>query len=349
MDQAVQVWREGRAGRIRLHRPKAFNALTLAMLQAIHAAVDAFSAEPDVHFLLIDAPERGFCAGGDVRGIRAGAMAGDRGAARIFFSAEYALNQAIAECRKPVVALVDGVCMGGGIGISVHGSHRIATERAMFAMPETAIGLFPDVGTSFLLPRLPGWLGLYMGLTGARMVGADAVHAGLATHFVQSKNLPALAAAMVQDGVAVIAALAEPLPAFSLAAARPLDRRGVQRPLGSGHRGAAGAGSHKLRAGNAAHAAPEFPQRGALEFCPAPRRGASRLAPGPGGGAGAGATRGVPAGICRGRARRPGGQGPRAELAAGAPGGCGPGRDQRAFCRYASIARYSSTFGSATR
>jgi enoyl-CoA hydratase len=222
MDQAVQAWREGRAGRIRLHRPKAFNALTLAMLQTIHAAVESLSADPDVHFLLIDAPERGFCAGGDVRSIREGAMAGDRDAARVFFSTEYALNQAIAECRKPFVTLVGGVCMGGGIGISVHGSHRIATERAMFAMPETAIGLFPDVGTSFLLPRLPGWLGMYMGLTGARMVGADAVHAGLATHFVQSKDLPALTAALVQDGVAVIAALAEPLPAFSLAAARPL-------------------------------------------------------------------------------------------------------------------------------
>ena len=222
MDQEVQVWREKRAGRIRLQRPQALNALTLGMIQAIHQAVDAFSADPDVHFLLIDAPERGFCAGGDVRGIRAASMAGDRSAARIFFSAEYALNQAIAECPKPFVALVDGVCMGGGIGISVHGSHRIATERAMFAMPETAIGLFPDVGTSFLLPRLPGALGLYMGLTGARMVGADAVHAGLATHFVRRDSLPALEAAIVQDGVAVIASFAEPLPAFSLAAARPL-------------------------------------------------------------------------------------------------------------------------------
>ena len=118
------------------------------------------------------------------------------------------------------MALVDGVCMGGGIGISVHGSHRIATERAMFAMPETAIALFPDVGTSYLLPRLPGALGYYMGLTGARMVGADAVHAGLATHFVRRDLLPALEAALVRDGVAVIAAFSEPLPAFSLAAAR---------------------------------------------------------------------------------------------------------------------------------
>jgi enoyl-CoA hydratase/carnithine racemase len=221
MDQEVQVWREGRAGRIRLHRPQALNALTLGMLRAIHTALDAFCADPDVHFLLIDAPERGFCAGGDVRGIRVAAMAGERSAARTFFASEYELNQAIAECPKPVVALVDGVCMGGGIGIAVHGRHRIATERATFAMPETAIGLFPDVGTSFLLPRLPGALGFYMGLTGARMAGADAVHAGLATHFVRRDSLPALAAALAQDGVAVIASFAEPLPAFSLAAARP--------------------------------------------------------------------------------------------------------------------------------
>ncbi len=222
MDQEVQVWREGRAGRIRLYRPQALNALTLGMIEAIHAAVDVLSADPDVHFLLLDAPERGFCAGGDVRGLRAAALAGDHDAARIFFSAEYALNQAIADCAKPVVSFIDGVCMGGGIGISAHGSHRVATERAMFAMPETAIGLFPDVGTSFLLPRLPGALGFYMGLTGARMVGADAVHAGLATHFMPSDSLPGLEAALVQDGVAAIAAFAEPLPAFSLAAARPV-------------------------------------------------------------------------------------------------------------------------------
>jgi enoyl-CoA hydratase len=222
MDQEVQVWREGRAGRIRLRRPQALNALTLGMIQAIHKAIDAFSADPTVHLLLVDAPERGFCAGGDVRDIRTAAMAGDRSAAMIFFSAEYSLVQAIAECPKPFVVLVDGVCMGGGIGISAHGSHRIATERAMFAMPETAIALFPDVGTSFLLPRLPGALGLYMGLTGARMVGADAAHAGLATHFVQRASLPALEAAIVEDGVAVIASFAEPLPAFSLAASRPV-------------------------------------------------------------------------------------------------------------------------------
>lgn len=217
MNQAVQVWRDGRAGRIRLNRPKALNALDLAMVRQMHAAIEDFAADPAVHVVLVDAPERGFCAGGDVRSVRAAVLAGDPSAIDVFFRSEYALNQAIAELRKPYVALVDGICMGGGVGISVHGSHRIATEMAMFAMPETAIALFPDVGTSFLLPRLPGALGMYLGLTGARMMGADAVHAGLATHFVPRDALPALRAALPDDGVAAVAAHAQPLPPFSLA------------------------------------------------------------------------------------------------------------------------------------
>ncbi len=220
MDQAVQVWREGRAGRIRLNRPKALNSLNLRMVTAIHAALDDFAGDPAVHLVLVDAPERGFCAGGDVRSAREAALAGDVSGVEAFFRAEYALNRAIAELRKPYVALVDGVCMGGGIGISVHGSHRIATEKAVFAMPETAIALFPDVGTSYLLPRLPGALGMYCGLTGARMAGADAVHAGFATHFVPSEFLGELAEAVMRDGVAVIAGFAAPLPAFTLEGAR---------------------------------------------------------------------------------------------------------------------------------
>ena len=220
MDPSVQIWREGRAGRIRLNRPKALNALDLEMVRLIREALEGFGADPLVQVIMLDAPERGFCAGGDIRMLRAAALAGDEAAATGFFTQEYAMNLAIAELRKPYVALIDGVCMGGGIGVSVHGSHRIASEKAIFAMPETAIALFPDVGASYVLPRLPGELGLYMGLTGARMVGADAVHAGLATHFVPSAKFEALAAAIMQDGVAVISEYAEPLPAFSLAAQR---------------------------------------------------------------------------------------------------------------------------------
>jgi enoyl-CoA hydratase len=184
MDQAVLAWREQRVGRIRLNRPAVLNALDLNMVRLIRAALDDFRADPAIHAVMIDAAgERAFCAGGDIRAIRAHGMAGETAETQEFFTAEYALNQAIADYPKPYVALIDGTCLGGGIGVSVHGSHRIATENAMFAMPETGIGLFPDIGASFFLPRLPGKLGLYLGLTGTRMKGADAVHAGLATHF----------------------------------------------------------------------------------------------------------------------------------------------------------------------
>jgi enoyl-CoA hydratase/carnithine racemase len=149
-------------------------------------------------------------------------MAGDAAPIKAFFAAEYALNQAIADFPKPWVALIDGLCLGGGIGVSVHGSHRIATENAAFAMPETAIALFPDIGATFLLPRLPGALGMFLALTGTRVTGADAVHVGLATHYVPQARLPELSAAIAADGVAVIAGFAEPLPPFSLAPHRAL-------------------------------------------------------------------------------------------------------------------------------
>ena len=134
MEQSVQVWRDGRAGRIRLNRPKAFNALSLEMVGLIHTALKDFRRDPQVHLVLIDAPERGFCAGGDIRSLRAGVLAGDTAAVTGFFRAEYAMNQSVADLGKPCVALIDGICMGGGIGLSVHGSHRIATEKAVFAM-----------------------------------------------------------------------------------------------------------------------------------------------------------------------------------------------------------------------
>ncbi len=223
MDEVVNAWRDGRVGRIQLNRPKALNALDLTMVQLIHIALEDFEDDPAVHAVVIEAAgERAFCAGGDVRAIRAQGMAGEAGPIRAFFAAEYALNQAIADFPKPYVALIDGLCLGGGIGVSVHGSHRIATEYAAFAMPETAIALFPDIGATFFLPRLPGALGMYLALTGARITGADAVHAGIATHYVPRARLKELSAAIAADGVAVIAGLAEPLPAFSLAPHRGL-------------------------------------------------------------------------------------------------------------------------------
>jgi enoyl-CoA hydratase len=223
MDQAVLAWRERRVGRIRLNRPAVLNALDLNMIQLIAAALEGFRADPAVHAVLIDAAgERAFCAGGDICAIRTHNMAGETAGTAAFFTAEYALNQAIADYPKPYVALIDGACLGGGIGVSVHGSHRIATEHAMFAMPETGIALFPDIGASYFLPRLPGRLGRYLGLTGTRLKGADGVHAGLATHFCPRARLPAMAEAIGRDGVAAIAALCEPLPVFTLAPARAL-------------------------------------------------------------------------------------------------------------------------------
>ncbi len=218
MDMTVNVWVEGRVGRIRLNRPKALNALDLEMVEQVEAALERFKGMAEVHAVLVDATgEKAFCAGGDVRAIRAQGMAGETTPIAAFFEAEYRMNQTIAEYPKPYVALVDGICLGGGIGISVHGSHRVASEHAMFAMPETAIALFPDIGATYLLPRMPGALGMFLALTGTRILGADAVHAGLATHFVSRARLPALAQAIAADGVAVIAAFAEPLPAFTLA------------------------------------------------------------------------------------------------------------------------------------
>jgi enoyl-CoA hydratase/carnithine racemase len=212
------VTREGRIGRLVLDRPKALNALDLGMIRTLRAALADWHDVAPVQAVVIDsASDRAFCAGGDIRAIRSHALAGETDAVELFFAEEYALNAAIAEFPKPYVALIDGICMGGGIGVSVHGDVRVTTEHGVFAMPETAIGMFPDIGATFVLPRLPGELGMYLGLTGQRMAGADAVHAGLATHFVPRARLPALREALERDGAAAVAPLAETLPPFSLA------------------------------------------------------------------------------------------------------------------------------------
>ena len=220
-EESVVVRRDRRIGRILLNRPKALNALDLPMIRACAEALEAWRSDPAIHAVVIEgAGDRAFCAGGDIRAVRSHAMAGETEPVESFFAEEYALNQAIAEYPKPYVALIDGICMGGGIGVSVHGAYRVATEHAMFAMPETAIGFFPDIGATYLLPRLPGSLGMYLGLTGTRVQGADAVHAGFATHFVPRAQLPALAAALAVDGVAVLGPHAAPLPPFALAPQR---------------------------------------------------------------------------------------------------------------------------------
>jgi enoyl-CoA hydratase/carnithine racemase len=225
MTESVIAEIRGRVGLLTLNRPAALNALDQAMIRALTAALTAWRDRPDIHAVVIAGEGRAFCAGGDIRAVREAALAGDDASIAAFFGEEYALNLLIAAYPKPYVALIDGICLGGGIGVSVHGRYRVATETAMFAMPETGIALFPDVGASYFLPRLPGALGLFLGLTGTRLVGADAVHAGLATHFVPKGALPALAGALARDGVAALASFAAPLPAFSLADQLPaIDR-----------------------------------------------------------------------------------------------------------------------------
>jgi len=220
-EQSVIARRDGRAGRILLNRPKALNALDLEMIRSLTRMLTDWHDDPHVHVVVIEgAGDRAFCAGGDIRALRDAQLSGNRPAADAFFSEEYALNRMIATYPKPYVALIDGICMGGGIGVSVHAPYRVASEHAMFAMPETAIGFFPDIGATFFLPRLPGRIGAYLGLTGARMQGADAVHAGLATQFTPRAQLVALSKALAQDGAGALAEYAGALPAFSLAAHR---------------------------------------------------------------------------------------------------------------------------------
>ena len=225
-EQSVVARRDGRVGRILLNRPKALNALDLPMIQACAAALAKWRDDPSIHAVVIEgAGERAFCAGGDIRAIRGHAMAGETDIVESFFREEYALNQAIASYPKPYIALVDGICMGGGIGVSVHGPYRVASEHAMFAMPETAIGFFPDIGASYFLPRLPGELGMYLGLTGTRVLGSDAVHAGFATHYVPRTKIAELSRLLALDGPAALGAFAEPISAFAMQA----DRAAIDR------------------------------------------------------------------------------------------------------------------------
>jgi len=217
----VIAQREGAAGTILMNRPRALNALDLGMIEGFAGAIAAFRADPAVRLVVLEgAGGRAFCAGGDVRRIREMALAGDAAGVEAFFAGEYAVNQAIAVFGKPWISLIDGVCMGGGIGVSVHGSHRVVTEHALLAMPETAIALFPDVGTSFVLPRLPGAVGKWLALTGARLKGAEAVEAGLATHFVPRASLPALRAALLDGDSGAVARFAEAVPPGAVAAVR---------------------------------------------------------------------------------------------------------------------------------
>ncbi|NXJ03429.1 HIBCH protein, partial [Odontophorus gujanensis] len=188
----VLLQKKGDAGIITLNRPKVLNALSLPMIRQIYPQIKAWEQDPETFLIIIKgAGEKAFCAGGDVRAIADAGRAGDR-LIQDYFREEYTLNNAVGTCKKPYVALIDGITMGGGVGLSVHGHFRVATEKTVFAMPETAIGLFPDVGGGYFLPRLSGKIGYFLALTGFRLKGRDVLKAGIATHFVESAKLPDL-------------------------------------------------------------------------------------------------------------------------------------------------------------
>ncbi|WP_339872248.1 enoyl-CoA hydratase/isomerase family protein [uncultured Brevundimonas sp.] len=190
---------ESGVGRITLNRPRALHALNHPMCDLMIAALRDWQDDESVLSVLIDhAGERGFCAGGDIRMI-AESGAGDAVAARAFFHAEYRLNALLFDYPKPVTAIVDGIVMGGGVGISEPAVVRIATERTTYAMPETGIGLFPDVGGGWFLPRLPGYAGTWLALTGARLKAADTVPLGIHTHFLPSDEVDAFRTILAAD------------------------------------------------------------------------------------------------------------------------------------------------------
>ncbi|THD85780.1 enoyl-CoA hydratase/isomerase family protein [Aliigemmobacter aestuarii] len=225
---------EGRAGRVTLNRPAALNALTYPMCLALDAALIGWRDDPSVDLVVIDAAgDRAFCAGGDIAELYAKGRAGEYHFGQDFWRDEYRMNARIAEFPKPVVSLMQGFTMGGGVGVSCHASHRIVGETAQVAMPECGIGLVPDVGGSFLLALAPGRLGEYLGTTGTRMGPGDAIFAGFADTFVPQADWPALIAELCTGDVAAIERFARPAPDAGLPALLPqIDRHFGGETLG---------------------------------------------------------------------------------------------------------------------
>ncbi len=189
--------RRGHAGVVTLNRPRALNALTLGMVRELAAALDEWEHDPQVrHVVILGAGEKAFCAGGDIRLLHDLGKAGRIEEQRGFWREEYVLNKRIKAYPKPYVAVIDGIVMGGGVGVSLHGSHRVAGPKYLFAMPEVGIGFFPDVGATFALPRLPGATGTWLAATGDRIGQADAVALGLATSAIAGDDIPAFLAAL---------------------------------------------------------------------------------------------------------------------------------------------------------
>lgn len=191
--------RVGGLGLITLNRPDALNALTLGMCHAIEAQLKIWRDDPGVKAVTVQGAGRAFCAGGDIRALYDLGLAKDEYPYR-FYHDEYRLNALIRHFPKPYIALINGIVMGGGVGVSVHGAHRVVTENLRFAMPETGIGLFPDVGGSYFLSRCPGELGVFLALTGTRIGAADVLYCGIATAYVPAARLADLQSALAQAG-----------------------------------------------------------------------------------------------------------------------------------------------------
>jgi len=216
-DVSIRV--EGHVGRITLTRPKALNAVNQVIVDGMYAALKRWESDPEIALVLVDAEgEKAFSAGGDLASIYSAAKAGDIQSANSFWRDEYRLNAYIDRYPKPYVAVMDGIVMGGGVGISAHGSHRIVTDNSMVAMPECGIGLITDVGGSYLLAQAPGHMGEYLGLTGTRMKGEDAIYAGFADIYVHRARLEDAKAALVSTGdVSVLSRFEEAAPPSALA------------------------------------------------------------------------------------------------------------------------------------
>ena len=235
-DPEVLTRIEGRVGRITLNRPAALHALTTDMCRLMTDALLAWRDDPAVELVMFDhSGDRGFCAGGDIR-MLADSGAGDGRLAREFFFIEYRLNDLLFRYPKPTLAIMDGVTMGGGVGLAQPCRYRLATERTTVAMPETGIGLFPDVGGGWYLSRMPDHLGLWLALTGARIKAADCELLGIATDFVESARVPDLKAAILADPAAIETLLTEyeadagrpPVAAHQDEIARIFGRAGVE-------------------------------------------------------------------------------------------------------------------------
>jgi len=199
--QDIHIRTVGKAGRITLTRPEALNAMTYEMCMGIGKALDQWERDDKIELIIIDAEgSKSFCAGGDIADLYKTGKAGDYTYGQKFWADEYRINAKIKNYPKPYVAIMDGIVMGGGVGISAHGSHRIVTENTMFAMPECGIGLVPDVGGNLFLSRAKGAIGEYLGSTGARLKASDCIYAGIADSFVSEDELSNLIEALEQDG-----------------------------------------------------------------------------------------------------------------------------------------------------